>query len=103
MARKIKFISTAFGSRLSELRTSKNMTQTELGVELDLSGPAISRYENGLDEPSFDTVLKIAKLFGKDPNYLLGWTEEEPNTPEQRFLKIMNDHATQIYRDFIAQ
>ena len=103
MARKRKFISTVFGNKLAQLRTSRNMTQIELGVELNVSGTAISRYENGLDEPSFDTVLKIAKLFGKDPNYLLGWTEEELNTPEKRFLKIMNDHATQIYKDFIAQ
>ena len=103
MARKIKFISTAFGSRLSELRISKNMTQLELGVEMNVSGATISRYECGLDEPSFDTVLKLAKFFGKDPNYLLDWTNKEADTPEQRFLKIMNEHAKEIYREFNAQ
>ncbi len=103
MTRKRKFISTVFGNNLAQLRTNKNITQIELGVELDLSGTAISRYERGLDEPSLDTVLKLAKFFGKDPNYLLGWTDEELNTPEQRFLRIMDEHAAQIYREFIAQ
>ena len=103
MARKRKFISTVFGNTLAQLRASKNMTQIELGVELNVSGTAISRYESGLDEPSFDTMLKIAKFFDKDPNYLLGWTDKEADTPEQRFLRIMNDHAAQIYKDFIAQ
>ena len=103
MARKRKFISTVFGYRLTELRTNKNMTQLELGLEVNVSGSAISRYECGLDEPSFDTVLKLAKFFGKDPNYLLGWTNKEADTPEQRFLKIMNEHAKEIYRKFNAQ
>ena len=103
MARKRKFISTVFGNKLAQLRTSRNMTQIELGVELNVSGTAISRYECGLDEPSLDTVMKIARFFGKDPNFLLGWTDDGAETPEQRFLRIVNNHAAQIYRDFIAQ
>ena len=103
MARKRKIITTVFGNRLAALRTSKNMTQTELGVELNVSGSTISRYELGQDEPSLDTVLKIARFFGKDPNYLLGWTKEERFNPEAHFLRLMTEHATQIYKELIAQ
>lgn len=47
---------------VKEARLSKNMTQEELGFELDMTKANISSIENGRNNPSFETMLKIFEL-----------------------------------------
>lgn len=61
-----------FGDILRKLRQTKNLTQKELGFYVGLSKAVISKYENGLGFPSFDTLIHIAKYFGVSTDYLLG-------------------------------
>ena len=54
----------SIGEKLSLLRKQRGMTQMELAEELDVSRQAVSRWEQGLSNPSTDNLVSIAQLFG---------------------------------------
>lgn len=61
-----------FGDNLRNLRKGRNLTQKELGAKVGLSKAVVSKYENGLGFPTFDTLVLIAQFFGVTTDYLLG-------------------------------
>jgi len=61
-----------FRIRLKELRKEKGLTQTQLAEELGFTRVNISDWEWKGMEPSFDTVIKIAKFFDVTIDYLFG-------------------------------
>ena len=61
-----------FSTILKELREKKNYTQEELGAMLNLTKNAISHYENNANQPSLDTIIKLADIFDVSIDYLLG-------------------------------
>jgi len=61
-----------FGERLKELRTERGIGTVKLGELLEVSNATISRWENGLINPSVDSVFKIAKFFKVSAGYLIG-------------------------------
>ena len=64
-----------FGTILKKLRKSHNMTQEEFGYRIGISKAVVSKYENGLGYPSYDTLVRIANFFGSTTDYLLGATK----------------------------
>ena len=65
------------GERLIKLRKSRNMNQEQLANELSLSKFCISQYEKGKNNPSEETIIKIARMFGVTSDYLLGLSDEK--------------------------
>lgn len=65
-----------FGDRLRNLRSERNLHQSELGEILSLSPSAIGSYERNLREPSYGHLVQIADLFGVSVDYLLCRTDE---------------------------
>lgn len=61
-----------FGSILKLLRKNHNLTQEELGTHIGLSKAVISKYENGIGYPTFDTLIHIAEYFAVTTDFLLG-------------------------------
>ena len=59
-------------NRVKELRKQKHITQEELGKVLDIQKAAISKYENGIAEPSTEVLNKMSAFFGVSIDYLLG-------------------------------
>lgn len=57
--------------RLKELRRERRMTQSDLAQILNISTGAISMYEKGLRQPTFETLKRIADIFGVTIDYLL--------------------------------
>lgn len=62
-----------FGKRLREIREENLMTIRELADAIGLSEATLSRYENGLIEPKRTTVSMLAKMFGVNPAWLIGY------------------------------
>ena len=52
-----------FGDKLRNLRKSRFMTQQKLADELNISQSAVAAYENGVREPDFATIKRIADYF----------------------------------------
>ena len=61
-----------FGNKLKLLRLQDNMTQEQLAQKLNLTTSVISAYETGLRLPSYDVLIRIAKIFNVSTDYLLG-------------------------------
>lgn len=69
------------GNRIRSLRKELNMTQTDLATSLNLTKSNISKYENGIVEPSIDILRMMSDLFKVSTDYLLGRTNLR-NHPE---------------------
>ena len=61
-----------FATRLKELRTENELTQTELAVLLDVHSVTVSRWERVALLPGSNALIKISSLFGVSSDYLLG-------------------------------
>lgn len=61
-----------FPQRLKELRLSQGISQLELSKRLGISPSAVSMYERGEREPSFELEEAIADYFNVDILYLRG-------------------------------
>lgn len=65
-----------FGSRIRKLREEKNLSQRELGLELNISGKVIGYYETNKRFPQEkETFLKFANYFNVSLDWLLGRTD----------------------------
>ena len=60
---------------LKKLREKRNITQTKLSVEIEVSQEIISHYEIGQSKPNIDNLLKIADFFNCSTDYLLNRTD----------------------------
>lgn len=57
------------GKKIAALRKESGMTQRELGEELNISYQAVSKWERGESYPDFDTISRMAKIFGVKLSY----------------------------------
>lgn len=64
-----------FGENLKKLRKENKITQMQLANHLGFFHSAIVKWEKGICEPTFDTLIKIAKYFNVTVDYLLGTTD----------------------------
>lgn len=67
------------GDRLSELRRDLGYTQEDLSLLLKINRSSISNYEQGINEPSLSTIVKLANLYNVSTDYLLCRTKEKNN------------------------
>lgn len=58
--------------RIKELRTEKELSLRDLSKVLDISYSSLGKYERGEQQPSFETLSKIANYFNVSIDYLLG-------------------------------
>ena len=61
--------------RLKEIRVKRGISQLKLAMDLNVNQNSISRYESGLREPDYNTLIKIADYFKVSIDYLLYRTE----------------------------
>ncbi len=73
-----------FAKKINELRKEKNLSQKEFGDLLSVSNKAVSKWETGESLPKMKTIIKIAEIYGINPNELLTGIpdnkKEEKNT-----------------------
>ncbi len=60
------------GKRLKDLRKSKGLTQQQVADRVWVTKAMISSYELSARSPSYEVLIKLAKLFGVTTDYLLG-------------------------------
>ena len=59
------------GEKIAKLRKKNNLTQIELGKELNVSDKTISKWENNNSEPDIEMINKISKYFNIKPSSLI--------------------------------
>ena len=57
---------------LKELRTEKEITQSEIAKEINISQRVYSNYETGTREPSIDTLITLAEYHKVSLDYITG-------------------------------
>ena len=67
------------GSRISELRESKDISRSELAEAIGVTVGAVSNYENEVSSPKEPILFKIMKALKCDANYLFQDSINFPN------------------------
>lgn len=71
------------GERLKELRVQRGIKQKVFAAALNMSSSAVSKWENGQNEPDMETLLKIAEYYGISMEELLKGGLAAPENTEQ--------------------
>ena len=61
--------------RLRYLREKRNISQLKLAMDLCMNQNSISRYETGVREADYATLIKFADYFNVSVDYLLERTD----------------------------
>ena len=61
--------------RLNQLREARGISQLKLAMDLSMNQNTISRYETGVHEADYDTLIKLANYFDVSIDYLLEQTD----------------------------
>ena len=97
--------------RLKELRTNKNLTQSELAEKIGCNQTAIGKYERKELEPNIETMIKLCEIFSCSIDYLIGREDDfgiiqsQTELPyrEQKLLKVFallqDDEKDKIIED----
>ena len=64
------------GARIKDLRNARRMTQAEFAERINVTKSTVSAYENGTRFPSYDVLIRIARLFKVSTDNLLGYSEK---------------------------
>lgn len=56
----------SLGTKLRALRTERNLSQTQVAMELDISQTAYCKWESDQTKPGIDNLLKISEFYEKD-------------------------------------
>ena len=83
---------------LRKLRESKNLTQLQLSIKLEVSQELISRYELGTSFPQPQMLIKLANFFNCSVDYLLGLTDIQ--TPTKYLVSTSNIESAELYTKY---
>lgn len=90
-----------FGEILKELLEQHNLSQKQLAESLDMSPSALSNYIQGIREPDYSTLLRIAGYFGVTTDFLLNHPHElKLSHSEELLLRIfrsLTDDQKEFY------
>lgn len=79
--------------KITKLRKEKNLSQEDLGNEINVSRQAISKWESDQTKPDIDKLKDLAKYFNVSFDYLLN--DELDEIPEVTFSESsQNDNET---------
>lgn len=85
MARQKKEISDAYVSpfpvALRTLMREKSVTQEKIAEVTEKTRQTVSQYVNGISEPGYETLIKIADYFDVSIDYLLGRSKDKRRSP----------------------
>ena len=73
-----------------EIRARRNLSQQQVANHIGCSAVAYSRYENGIRQPSIETLLRVADLFGVTVDFLLGRQNVEDSTLSKYEIELVN-------------
>lgn len=62
-------------TRIRDLREDRDLTQTQLAKQLNMSQTGYSKYETGENDIPTPILIKLANIYGTSIDYLLGQTD----------------------------
>lgn len=77
---------TMFQKRVKQLRKDRGWSQDETAARLGVTRAAVGNWEQGIREPDYVTLEKIADVFNCEMQYLLGEKPASDLTIDERFI-----------------
>jgi transcriptional regulator with XRE-family HTH domain len=77
----------SFGENLLSLRKSKNLSQDELGGQLNVSRQTISKWELNETTPEMDKLILLSEFFNVTVDELIKGKKPQPD-PEDETIKV---------------
>lgn len=72
------------GDRILYMRKQVGLTQEELAKKMGYkSKSTINKIELGINDIPQSKIFQFAEVLGTTPAYLMGWDEEEKNSPDK--------------------
>ena len=72
-----------FSDRLKKLRNERGCSLRDVAASCNISKSAIEMYENGKRKPKIENAEALADYFNVNLAYLMGWEDEQQNTPDE--------------------
>ena len=66
-----------FHQRLRDLIEENDITQKKLAADLNIAASTVSSYVQGVREPDFSLLLRLADYFHVSTDYLLGYSSQQ--------------------------
>ncbi|MEQ2444575.1 helix-turn-helix domain-containing protein [Pseudoflavonifractor sp. CLA-AP-H29] len=82
--------------QLKQLRTSQKMLQKDVAALLGIDRTTYAKYESGASEPNYETLLKLAEIFGVSTDYILGRDEKKPAAEDGSGLVVYEKLAKML-------
>jgi len=97
-------IKRAVGKRIKIVRQRSGLTQDQLAEQVGLSPKYISGIERGVENPTMDILIRLAKMLGVEPYdlFLFGESEESEKTLRKGIEKMVREadrEKLQLYFD----
>ena len=97
-------IKRAVGKRIKIVRQRNGLTQDQLAEQVGLSPKYISGIERGVENPTMDILIRVAKMLGVEPYdlFLLGESEESEKALRKGIEKMVREadqEKLQLYFD----
>ena len=68
----------SFGEKIRLLRENRELTQAQLGQQINMTQRKVSYLENGKYEPSLEDMRTLCEFFQVSADYLLGFKKSLP-------------------------
>ena len=75
-------------------RKRENLTQEQIASYLNVSAPAVNKWERGMSYPDITLLAPLARILKIDVNTLLEFNEELTDTEIKKFTKDIGEIAT---------
>ncbi len=80
------------GRRIKEARQARGLSQEALSEKVGMSSKYLSSVERGKENPTLDTLIKLANALGVEPSELFSYQHERsPKELKQLISRLMNE------------
>lgn len=84
------------GNKMKTLRVEKNFTQKQVADRVGVAVSAISSYESGMRYPSYEVLIRYARMFHVSSDYLLGISSKRTLD-----VSALDDHEIEVISQLI--
>lgn len=92
-----------FGNRLRVLLSDRNISQKNFAAEIGIAASTAGNYVNGVREPDYETLKRIAQYFQVSTDYLLGRKYDMATDDEQNELLLIFNSLTHNQRQLFME
>ena len=83
-------------NRIKELRLERQLTQKQLAEKLGLSQQVVGYYENEINQPAPDMLIRIANFFNCSIDYLLNREDDFGNITIKNAAPALSDEERRL-------